>query len=116
MSQQPTVGRIVLYRLTVDQAKAMNERREHAQLNREKMRAEKPGFQAHIGNYCAGGVGEDVRTADVVPLLIVKVWPNEYGDKPGVNGQAFLDGNDTLWVTSAKEGEGAGEWFWPPRV
>ena len=29
-----------------------------------------------------------------MPLVVVKVWPNEYGqDVPGVNGQALLDGN-----------------------
>ncbi len=49
-----------------------------------------------------------------VPMIIVVVWPNEYGPgHEGVNGQAFLDGNESLWVTSAKEGNGNGEWHWP---
>lgn len=34
----------------------------------------------------------------------------------GVNGQAFLDGNDTLWVTSAPQGDGNGFWDWPEVV
>lgn len=67
------------------------------------------GAQAHIGN--------TAREGDIVPLIIVVVWPDEFGPgKPGVNGQAFLDGNDSLWVTSAGEGENPGQWSWPPRV
>jgi hypothetical protein len=47
---------------------------------------------------------------------VVVVWPNEHGpDFDGVNGQAFLDGNDVLWITSAKEGTEPGQWSWPIR-
>jgi hypothetical protein len=46
---------------------------------------------------------------DIVPLIVVRVWNNEYGDKPGVNGQAILDGDITIWVTSVREYEG-GYW------
>ena len=47
----------------------------------------------------------------------VRVLGAEYGPGvPGVNGQAFLDGNDVLWVTSAREGTEPGQWSWPPRV
>ncbi|MFA6242689.1 MAG: hypothetical protein WC655_17250, partial [Candidatus Hydrogenedentales bacterium] len=66
------------------------------------------GAQAHIGNHASAG--------EVVPLLVVKVWPDEYGAGiPGVNGQAMLDGNDALWITSAKEGTEPGTWAWPTR-
>lgn len=54
---------------------------------------------------------------DVLPLLVCRVWPNEFGtDKSGVNGQVFLDGSDSLWVTSVGEGAGEGQWSWPPRA
>lgn len=104
MTMNPTIGRIVHYRLTEDQAKAHNARRDDARRNFPN---------AHIGNSLYAG--------EIVPLLIVRVWANEYPDndprsKDGINGQAILDGNDTLWVTSAKEGDGAGQWSWPPRV
>lgn len=46
---------------------------------------------------------------DIVPLIVVRVWNNEYGDKPGVNGQAVLDGDIMIWVTSVREYEG-GHW------
>jgi hypothetical protein len=49
---------------------------------------------------------------DIVPMLVVRVWPNEYGDQPGVNGRVFLDGNAILWVTSVKEVE-PGIWGMP---
>jgi hypothetical protein len=92
-----TVGRTVLYTLSEQDAEEINRRRWPA------------WAQAHIGNPAAAG--------DEVPLVVVRVWPHEFGENvPGVNGQAFLDGNDTLWVTSAKEGTEPGTWAWPPRV
>ncbi len=47
------------------------------------------------------GYGNAPYVGELVPLVITKVWPNEFGDGvPGVSGQAILDGSDTLWVTS----------------
>jgi len=119
-----TTGRTVLYTLTRDDAAVVNRRRTNGKSIAERMRNAIPpqegqnadtiygwpaGAQAHIGNYTNAG--------EVVPLVVVKVWPNEYGDGvPGVNGQALLDGNDVLWITSAKEGTEPGTWAWPPRV
>lgn len=59
--------------------------------------------------------GNNPRVGDHVPMMVVKVWPDEFGPGvPGVNGQCFLDGNDSLWVTSAKYNDGfhAGTWHW----
>lgn len=116
-----TTGRTVLYTLTEDNAKEINRRRTDRQSIAARIKQEiitldhgtvpqwPLGAQAHIGNNAAAG--------DVVPFLAVRIWPNEYGEGiPGVNGQAFLDGNDALWVTSAKEGTEPGTWAWPPRV
>lgn len=58
-----------------------------------------------------GDRGNPAHAGDVVPLIIVKVWPGEL-----VNGQAILDGNHSIWVCSASQGEGQGQWAWPPRV
>lgn len=120
-----TTGRTVLYTLSEDDAQQINRRRttgksiaarllwsvvgRHAEAipansDDGSVRAWPAGAQAHIGNAASAG--------DVVPLVVVKVWP----DGHGVNGQAFLDGNDALWVTSAKEGTEPGTWAWPPRV
>lgn len=109
----PTTGRIVLYTLSEDNATAINRRRTDSRSIRDRMDAAPPqwpaGAQAHIGNSAHEG--------DVVPLLIVRVWPNEYGhDVPGVNGQAMLDGNDALWITGAREGTEPGTWAWPART
>lgn len=108
-----TIGRTVLYTLSEDNATAINRRRTDGKSIRERMQATPPawpeGAQAHIGNRAAAG--------DVVPLVVARVWPNEYGEGvPGVNGQALLDGNDVLWITSAKEGTEPGTWAWPARV
>ena len=98
----PTIGRSVHYRVTAEEALATNKRREDARQNRDKMREERPGFQAHIGNMISEG--------EAVPMTITQVWPTN------VNGQAILDGNDSLWVTSVEEGDQPGQWQWPPRV
>src|SRR5262245_58704493 len=108
-----TTGRTVLYTLSENDVTQINRRRTDGRAIRERMQAEPKqwpeGAQAHIGNHASVG--------DVVPLVVVKVWPHEYGENvPGVNGQALLDGNDVLWITSAKEGTEPGTWAWPPRV
>jgi hypothetical protein len=105
----PTPGRTVLYALSEQNVADINRRR-----NDYKSALEPAvGAQAHVGN--------SVRVGDIVPLIVVRVWDND-----GVNGQAFLDGNDTIWVTSAPEDlefaigdkpvNRPGTWIWPPRV
>lgn len=122
-------GRIVHYRLTRADCQAVSRRRKDAHTHMAEHRENANGVQVHVGNEPYPG--------DVVPLLVVRVWPNEFnegsavscdhdpGDEPlwafpkshyGVNGQAFLDGNDVLWVTSAPQGDGNGFWDWPERV
>jgi hypothetical protein len=46
-------------------------------------------------------------------MIIVAV----HGTTPDalVNGQVFLDGNDTFWATSVGVGEGHGTFSWPTR-
>lgn len=110
MSQSPTIGRILAYRLKQSDVDAINRRRT---MSRD-----------HSGNGMSAG--------DVVPLIACAIWPEEYAtgarlmdhaegtvyDGPvGINGQAFLDGNDSLWVTSAPQHSTLdGCWFWPPKV
>lgn len=53
--------------------------------------------------------GDAVHPGDILPMIIVKVW-----DNGSVNGQVFLDGDDTCWVTSVTLGEGPGHFAWPP--
>ncbi len=89
----PTIGRIVHYRLSENDALRINK-----------------NWQSGVGGNASSG-------GDIVPLIIVRVWPDEFGAGiPGINGQAILDGHDTLWVTSAHEGTEPGQWSWPPRV
>jgi hypothetical protein len=109
--QQPSIGRIVHYQLSENDIEQINRRRTYGASIHGRMEenAWPVGAQAHIGNHQQAG--------DVVPLVIVRVWPDEGGvGIPGVNGQALLDGNDVLWVTSAHEGTEPGQWQWPPRV
>lgn len=100
----PTTGRIVQYRLTADQAQQINKRRADFARFRGTPEYSDTGYAAHVGNFAQAG--------DIVPLLVVRAW----SPGTGVNGQAFLDGTDNLWVTSATEGDNDGQWSWPPRV
>ena len=87
----PSIGRIVQFRITEHNAKQINHQRTQA------------GHATKTGNVA--------REGDVYPLLIVRVWGGDL-----VNGQLFLDGNDSLWITSqppAKEYGQLGAWFWP---
>lgn len=100
---QISLGRTVHYRLSEFDAEQINRRRAVA-----------PGYepaagtQRHVGNPASAG--------DVLPCLVTKVWSVE-GNL--VNAKVFLDGNDTLWITSVHEAaspDELGAWFWPPKV
>lgn len=64
------------------------------------------GAQAHIGNNVAEG--------QRFPGIVVRDWQGMKDplapepDNPAVNLQVWLDGNDTFWATSRREGEGPG--------
>ena len=81
-----TVGRLVLYKLSKEDAEAINRRRTN--INNIAERFEKgewpEGAQAHIGN--------EAHEGDLLPTIVVKVWENNM-----INGQVFLDGTDSLW-------------------
>lgn len=83
----PTPGRIVLYRLSADDAAWINVQR---------------GAPSE-GNLHAEGIE--------LPFLIVRVW----GDG-SVNGQVILDSQRTFWATSRHQGTGPGTWSWPVRA
>lgn len=103
----PMIGRIVHYTLSAQDADAINRRRKDASNLRHAHTYDggtvRTGEQVHVGNSVCEG--------DVFPMLITRVW----GDTPQspVNGQVFLDGNDTYWVTSAMEGKGPRHYQWP---
>lgn len=97
----PTIGRIVHYTLSVDDVDAINRRR--ADALRYSI-GNDTGCQLHFGN--------EVRSGQVFPMIITRVWGDDAD--AAVNGQVFLDGNDTLWVTSVVQGNDAREWVWPP--
>jgi len=99
--QKPSLGRVVLYKMPGQYARAINARREDAEMSRPG--ASRSGVMVHVGNRVQGG--------DVFPADIVRVW-----DDGHVNLQVKLDGNDTFWATSVVEGDEMGNYSWPPRV
>jgi hypothetical protein len=102
---QPTIGRIVIYQLTQEDATAINRRRTTPESIKGRMSEGwhprwPEGAQAHIGNYATVG--------DECPAMIVRCPRQDRW----VNLQVFLDGNDVLWVTGVQEGSINGQWHW----
>lgn len=114
----PTIGRTVHYCLSETDVDEITRRRTSRgeivkRINVRVLTQQGPterawplGAQAHIGN--------PVRVGDVFPMVIVRVWGDE--DTSCVNGQVFLDGNDVLWATSVRVGDGPGTYAWPKRA
>ncbi len=91
------LGDTVLYQLSDEDVESINRRYGHASHNQDLMRISKTGYQAHFGNRVVKG--------RVIVLIVTRVWTSTC-----VNGQAILDGNDSLWVTNVCKGEGPGQW------
>jgi hypothetical protein len=104
-----TEGRIVHYVISEADAAAINRRRISDVSYFENLLA---GVQTHVGNYVVAG--------EHFPAIVVRVWPFEFVDHPGVNLQVFLDGNDQFWATSVDYSDPSeiqlGTWHWPERA
>ena len=87
----PTIGRIVHYTLSAQDAATINAHR------------------AAAGPISANPVYE----GDVYPMMIVRVWGGNADS--AVQGQVFIDGNFTFWATSVSLGEGPRTYAWPER-
>lgn len=104
----PSIGRIVLYRLTHGDAVEIDRRRTTRGdiADRIARGAWPQGAQAHVGN--------PVKEGDVFPAIIVSVW-----SPTAVNLRVLLDGTDEFWATSRNESLGVtphplpGHWGWP---
>lgn len=94
----PYIGEIVLYKLSADDAEDINRRRKDARDNWGRIRDEKSGYQAHVGQTTE-------EAGNIFPMIVTLAWHNGMA-----NGQVILDGNDSLWVTSVSEGDDPGEW------
>lgn len=105
MSQTPTIGRFVHYKLNSADAEKINKWRTDAGVSTDagvELSSKGLGRQIHVGN--------TVYTGQTFPAIVVR-QVNEM-----VNLQVLLDGNDTLWATSITEGDGERNWSWPPRT
>lgn len=101
----PTIGRIVILKLSAQQAEGINRRRTNGASIAARMKEEKwpEGAQAHIGNVAFEGAE--------YPMIVVSVFEGSC-----INGQVILDGSDTYWATSVYPGDSFGAWHWPVRV
>lgn len=104
MATTPTLGRVVLFTVSEQDADAINKRRADFAHHRTGETYQDTGYVAHYGN--------TVRAGDVFPATVVRVF--EAAGSANLHVQ--LDGTDTYWATSVSEGEGPRTWAWPPRV
>lgn len=96
MGQNPSLGRIVVYTLTEDDALAITRRRRGGR--------EEGTAVASINMV----VGNPVHAGDEFPMTITSVAPDA-----SINGQVWLDGSDTFWAQGVIAGVGGGTWRWP---
>lgn len=89
----PSIGRIVHYRLSEQDKQRITE-----MVNRPTASGRSPVMNpSSVGDTVAG--------------IVVATWAESTA-----NLHLLLDGEATLWVTSAKEGDQPGSWSWPPRT
>jgi hypothetical protein len=111
---KPSIGRIVIYKISGGDADQINQRRRDFDSYRAKHAAARPEPGDHGRTGHVGHIGNQVVQGDEYPAMIVRIFP---GNSVGtVNLKVQLDGDDTFWATSRMHGEGLGEWHWPPRV
>jgi hypothetical protein len=98
----PTIGRIVLYRLSSWDADNINNRRKDYTDKAAYHSWKKNGTMVHTGNTVSQG--------QIFPAMVVAVW----GNTPtcSVNLKVFLDGSDDYWATSVSVGEKSGSYHW----
>jgi hypothetical protein len=110
----PTIGHIVHYKLSEQDALEINRRRaDYRAFEASHRHPHEPGqppatgHVAHVGNSAAAG--------EVCPAVVVRIFaPNS--PHLVVNLQVLLDGTDAYWATSRKEGDEPGQWAWPARA
>ncbi|MEU6340287.1 hypothetical protein ABZ883_04960 [Streptomyces sp. NPDC046977] len=87
----PTIGRVVRYRLSADDVRAIARQWDET-----------------------GARGNPVKAGEQYPAVIVRVW----GDtaQAACSLHVHLDGPDLYWATSRHVGDQNGNWSWPPRA
>lgn len=85
----PSVGRIVHYRLAEHDLSLING-------------PQQPGLSRN-----SHSVGQ------VIPFLICNTWSDSPTEDAAVNGQGFVDGNFSIWLTSRHQGTEPGQWSDP---
>lgn len=107
MKPKPTVGRIVLYVMSAQDALEINRRRTNSETigSRMKEGSWPPGAQAHIGT--------KVEEGDILPAQVVRVLATDGPENP-VNLKVNLDGTDQFWATDRFENSEKlpGTWHW----
>lgn len=111
-----TICRMVIYRLSFEDAEQINRRRTSGKEIAERMKTWVPTDLAPEGEgkvhaWPAGAqahIGERVAEGSEFPAIVVRVKTDGT-----VNLQVLLDGNDVFWAEMVVEGNGPGMWRWP---
>ena len=98
----PTIGRIVIYTLSADDAAKINKRRDDAKLHMDNHRANSNGVMVHVG--------EPVYVGQEFPMMIVAVRGARSDST--ISGKVELDGSDTFWAPGRQVGTQPGTYRW----
>lgn len=103
MNPVPSLGRIVLYTLSNQDAQQINRRRTNGSSIADRIASDRwpAGAQAHIGNEAMEG--------QVFPAMVIRVWSPTM-----VSLKVELDGTDQLWATSIEQADTStpGRYHW----
>ena len=96
----PTIGRIVVYKLSKRDAEQINKRRNDAHKHLDEHRAASNGVQIHYGWNVAEG--------NEFPAVVV----HGHGETCA-SLTVFAAGSDNFWAPSMNLGDEPGTWHWP---
>jgi len=93
-AHRPSIGRIVHYRLS--------------DVDIDGLEPDGAPLRDRLNGLVAG---------DYIPAMVVRTWAEPASHAKLVNLRCFPDGAvATLWRTSVEQGDGNGQWTWPPKV
>ena len=91
----PTIGRVVHYRLTREDVRSINRRYVDASEYYGEHRKSRLGTQLHVGN--------QHHHDEIVPLIVVRVWPDEYSPDNPVCRDYLVGDEDPVFSSSVIE-------------
>lgn len=122
LTMEPTVGRIVLYKIAPKDLRHFLLGNPTAKLRGAEDSEDLDSLltlnPAAAENVFVEWRGNPLKVGDEYPMVVVRPWHTPGHYKAGIsvlNGHVLLDGPGSLHALSVNEGTIPGNWRWPPR-